>query len=222
MSLLERLPPTRLGLLRGRRQAARVARGVELVRRKREALVTELFRAARPAADARQVMAARAARAYPALLGALAAEGGAGVRTLGWPERSLEVVMRPARVWGIAFADLAVRAPARRSLEERGVTAAGAGPAVVEAAEEFEVLTDLLLDAAPKEQLLRRLAGAVARSSRQLRVLEQRVQPALAASLARVRQTLEEREREEHGRLRHVARRTRAMVESPTPAGPFA
>ena len=68
-----------------------------------------------------------------------------------------------------------------RTLNARGVTPAGAGPAPVQAAEEMERLAELLLNAAAREQVLRRLGEAVEQSSRLLRTLESRVVPALRA-----------------------------------------
>ena len=84
-------PTTRMNLLRAARRLERVTRGVGLLRKKREALVSELFRLARPAADARGEITNAARRAYPALLGALALHGRTGLRALAWPGRDLTV-----------------------------------------------------------------------------------------------------------------------------------
>ena len=81
------LAPTRLNLVRAVRRLERLSRGAAVLRRKREALVTELFHLARPAADAREQISAAALRAYPQLAGALAQHGQAGVRAIGWPGR---------------------------------------------------------------------------------------------------------------------------------------
>ena len=53
---------------------------------------------------------------------------------------------------------------------------------------------------------MRRLGDAVASTTRHLRTLEQRVAPRLAREIASVRRALEEREREERIRLKHVQR----------------
>lgn len=148
---------TRQNLLRCRRRLERVTKGVSLLRRKREALVAELFRIARPAADQRVSIGDRAAHAYPALLAALAGEGSAGLRVIGWPWRELRVEIRPAQVWGIPIAELLQRPPIRRSLAARGTPPGSTGTAPVTAATEFEQLIELLLDAANRETLLRRL-----------------------------------------------------------------
>ena len=89
-----------------------------------------------------------------------------------------------------------------------------AGPAAAAAASEFEQLADLLLDAAPREMLLQRLGQALAQTTRQVNTLERRLAPGLTSQVVHVRRTLEEREREERFRLRHVrAARCRRAAE---------
>lgn len=201
------LAPTRMNLLRAARRLARVRKGVQLLRRKREALVTELFRIARPAADARAQIEQRTRRAYPALLRALSLHGQAGLVALGWPARDVSVTIEAGSVWGIPVARLIDRRPLVRSTLARGTAPGSTGPAAAAAASEFENLTDLLLDAAPREMLLRRLGEALARTSRQVNTLERRLAPQLAGAIAGVRSALEEREREEHVRLQRLRHR---------------
>ena len=206
MNTTARLAPTRMNLLRARRQLRRVQQGADLLRRKREALVAELFRAARPALDARAAIADRLRQAYPDLLDALARHGHAGLRALGTPERDLALEVVPTRIWGIPVAEIARRPETRRSVRSRGVNPGAAGPAATETAVRFEILTELLIDAAPRELRVRRLGDALAQTSRLLHALEQRVAPALARAIDTLRQTLDEREREERVRLRHLRR----------------
>lgn len=77
------------------------------------------------------------------------------------------------------------------------MTPTGVGPAPIVAAEEFERLSDLLLNVAARGQLLHWLGDAVARSLRLLRTLKTRLAPSPTADLATIRRTLDEREREE-------------------------
>jgi H(+)-transporting ATP synthase subunit D len=206
MSSRTRPAATRQNLLALQRRLDRVDKGTGLLRRKREALAAELFRLARPAASARASIAARAATAYPVLVGALAREGAPGLRALGWPGRDLKVAIRSTQVWGIAVAEILDRPPLRRTLQARGVAPPGVSASAEEAATAFEELAELLLDAANREALLRRLGEALARTSRQVNTLERRLGPALRADLGAIRRTLDEREREEHLRLERLLR----------------
>jgi V/A-type H+-transporting ATPase subunit D len=192
-----------MNFLRTARRLERVTRGVGLLRRKREALVAELFGIARPAADARAQIAAAARRAYPALLGALTAQGRLGLRPLGWPTRELAVEMEPGSIWGIPVSQITARPPLVRTLAARATAPGLIGPDAAAATGAFEHLAELLLDAAPREMLIRRLGEALAQTSRQVNTLERRLAPALASAVIGIRRALDEREREERLRQKH-------------------
>ncbi len=202
MSHLLDTRPTRLELLRSRRKLIRVREGADLLRRKREALVRELLEHARPAVNEREAIGRAAAVAYPALVEALAQEGVAGVSAAAEPLRDVTVRMRSTQVWGLAVGSVEEAPILVRSLEARGTAPGPTSPATIDAAEAFERLAQVLLEAAPRETLLRRLGQAVAQTSRQVRALERRVEPALVSAVATITSLLEEREREEHLRLR--------------------
>ena len=202
-----RLVATRSTLLRARTQLDRVRRGADAVSRKRQALVGHLFRIARPAIDARTEIAQRVNEAAGALFDALAVNGLDALRSVGLPPRELTVDVTPAQIWGVPVADVQAVEKVRRTLEARGITAASAGRELTAAADAYERLADVLIAAAPRELRVARLADAVASTSRQLRLLRERVEPRLVSQIAAVAHTLEEREREEHLRLKHLQRR---------------
>jgi len=204
--------PTRMNLLRIARRLDRVARGGSLLRKKREALVARLFGLARPARDARARIAEASRTAYAALLPALARHGDAGLRAIGWPTRAVTVDVESEMVWGIPVATITRRSPLARTLGARATAPAGIGPAAIGAAQAFETLVELLLDAAPGEALLRRLGEALAQTSRQVNSLERRVAPALARNLTTIRRVLDEREREERWRETHLGPGQKACV----------
>lgn len=199
--------PTRSGLVRASARLERVQKGRELLNRKREALITELFRSARPALDARKQVEDRTNQAYAALLQALATRGESALRSYAWPKREVRVDLEQKQIWGIAVPILVSHSPIRRTLTGRGTTAASVGPAAAQAGTEFEGLVELVLESLPKEQLVRRLGTALGKATRQVNTLQLRVEPALTSELHALRGMLEERERDERSRLRHVLRR---------------
>lgn len=198
--------PTRYNLIRSKRRLERVRHGTDLLLRKRQALVGELFGLASAAVDARAGVEQGAQAFYPALLRALGVHGAGDLTVTGWPRREVEVEIRTTRTWGIGVAEIVERAPVRRGLPARGTAPALMGPAGAEAAESLEALIELLLDAASREMLIRRLGHALSHTSRQLHTLEQRVAPDLSAQITRTRRILEEREREEHARVKQLLR----------------
>lgn len=201
-----REPATRFALVKARRGRERVDRALDLLSRKRLALVAELFRLAAPALDAREEVGRAALAAYAALLEALATRDRDELRAAAWPGRELEVELRRTEIWGVEAAEITDRPPVRRSLPARGTHPGATGPGAAAAADAFERLVELLLDAATREARLRRLGDALARTSRQLNTLEQRVLPRMERRIREIQRTLEEREREEHQRIRRILR----------------
>lgn len=199
-----------------RRRLDRTTRGAALLKRKRESLVAELLRRARPAVVSREAIDEEARAAWRALWQALAAEGSEALMVAGWPERELHVDLETQDVRGLRI--VALRQPPRvaRSLAARGVLPAPGEAAGQQAARAFESLVERLVEAAPKEQAMRRLGQALARATRLVNTLERQVAVRLAADAAAIRRTLDEREREERGRTRRLIARRRGGA---TPAG---
>lgn len=202
-----RLAPTRSNLQALARRRHRVQRGASLLRRKREVLVRELFRIARPALEARDEIADDARQAYAQLLTALSVHGEPELRALGLPERELPIEVEVTSAWGVEVPTFGPPPHLVRSLGMRDQAAATVGPAAEEATTAFERLVERLVAAAPRELLLERLGEHLARTTRQVNMLEQRLAPRLEADHAEMRRVLEEREREDHVRLRALLRR---------------
>jgi V/A-type H+-transporting ATPase subunit D len=207
VSTLRRTPPTRHNLLRVRRRLARVRTAAELLARKRSALVNELFRTARPVLEAREAAEWQAAVAFSALLSAQGDRGPSLLQALALPAREVRVKLRLTESWGLPAADIVGHDPVRRASSERHVAPGSTGPAAAATAAEFEALTELLLNTASRELLIRRLARALAETSRRVNLLERRVAPRLSAEMTRIEATLEEREREEQLRYRRLLER---------------
>jgi vacuolar-type H+-ATPase subunit D/Vma8 len=112
----------------------------------------------------------------------------------------VEVEMTVTESWGVASGAVQRLTPIRRTVEGRGQAPPLTGPAAAAAAGAFEQMIELLLDAASTELLLRRLAEALRRTSRQVNTLENRVAPGLSSEIHRVRALLEERA-QDHTRL---------------------
>jgi V/A-type H+-transporting ATPase subunit D len=206
------VPATRSGLVRASAQLGRVQKGRELLNRKREALIRELFKSARPALNARQEVEERAGEAYRALLRALAARGQDSLQTYARPGREVTVELEHHQIWGISVPSVVSHTPLRRTLTARETAATAVGPAAAQSATEFERLVELILESLPKEQLVRRLGEALAKATRQVNTLQLRVEPALTTELTALRRMLEERERDERSRLRHVLRRRKNAI----------
>ena len=209
-------PATRSTLRRCARRLAQVQRGADLLKRKRQSLVDELFARARTAVASREAIDAQARRAWHAVWLALSSSGSSGLAPLGWPTREPDVELSAVELWGIRAVDLVAPPTTVRSLTARAVLPAPAEAAGHDAARAFEVLIEQLLTAAPREHMMRRLGHALSQTTRLVNTLEQRVAVRLSTDLAEMRRTLSEREREEHLRIKRlIARRVHASTRTP-------
>lgn len=208
-----RMAATRAGLLRQARRLDQVQRGAALLKRKRQALVQELFGRARTAIESREAIEAQALRAWRSVWLALSASGTQVLAPLGWPTREIDVDLRTFELWGVRAVELLHRPSLVRGVAARSVLPDPGAGVSHDAAREFETLLERVLDAAPQEQVVRRLGGALARTTRLVNTLEQRVAVRLAAEVTEIRRTLAEREREEQLRIKHlIGRRARSRA----------
>lgn len=207
-----RPPVTRSSLLRYARRLDQVQRGAALLKRKRQALIEELFARARTAVTSREAIDAQARRAWHSLWLALGATSGHGLTPMGWPTREIDVDLTAVEIWGLRAVELVNRPSLVRSLAARGVLPGPGEAASQDAARQFERLVEQLLDAAPREHMMRRLGQALSRTTRLVNTLERRVAVGLTADLAEIRRTLSEREREEHLRVKRLIARRHAIA----------
>ena len=211
-----RAPATRSSLLRVRRRLDQVHRGAALLKRKRQSLVDELFARARAAVTSREAIEVQARRAWRSMWMALASHGSDTATVIGWPTRQVDVALAARELWGLRVVELINRPTLVRSLAARGILPGIGEAASQEAARDFELLVEQLLDAAPREHVMRRLGQALSRTTRLVNTLEQRVAVSLSADLAAIRRTLGEREREEHVRIKRlIARRQSSSNATP-------
>ncbi len=74
-------------------------------------------------------------------------------------------------------------------------------------ADAYESQLELVLEVAASELRLRRLAEEIGKSTRRVNALEYAVIPRLIADRVRIQSVLEERERQDHFRLKRVKQR---------------
>jgi V/A-type H+-transporting ATPase subunit D len=137
---------------------------------------------------------------------ALAVDGPEAVASAGLASRrTIELQTTLRSIWGTKIVEVATDYVPRTS-GERGFSAAGASARIDETAERFEAALALLLRAAPLDRKLARLAEEIRRTSRRVNALEQRMLPSLEEQVQYIRGVLDQREREDVLRLKHLKR----------------
>ncbi len=203
---MEQISPTRSELLSRRAQIRLARQGADLLRAKREALVREFLSELQRFVDTREALSKELGLARQSLMRALAVDGTEAVLSAGLASRrAVELETSIRSIWGTKIVEVQTDYAPRMSAE-RGFSPEGSSARIDETAERFEAVLELLLRAAPLDRKLARLAEEIRRTSRRVNALEQRMLPALQEQVQYIRGVLDQREREDVLRLKHLKR----------------
>jgi V/A-type H+/Na+-transporting ATPase subunit D len=204
---MEQPNATRTELLALRARLTLAVLGRDLLNEKRDQLM-EQFRAVadtilagtdlldRTAAESRRALARAESRWGPEAVASAAMAGPSQI--------SLEATV--TSVMGVRIADISYEPPGR-PLHGRGYSLSGTDPLIDAAADRFEAQLELILDHAADELRLRRLAEEIGKATRRVNALEFVVIPEVEQRRRLVEGILEERERQDHFRLKRVKAR---------------
>ena len=110
--MAETISPTRMNLLQRQNQVKLAQQGVDLLKRKRDALVADFFNIVRRALAARQRLTKTAEEAYTLLALAKAVEGREVLESAALADpRRLEVNIETKNIWGTRIPTISTNAP---------------------------------------------------------------------------------------------------------------
>jgi V/A-type H+-transporting ATPase subunit D len=201
---MERVPPTRMGLLNTRARRGIAVEGTGLLRSKREALASDLFRLMHGLVAERERLEESLRIASKALTLARALDGKETLVSLalaGAREIPAEIVRR--KVWGIPTPEV-TWPRLLRSRDARGASPHSFNLGAAEAARAHEEALEILLTICSREIRLRRLGEEIQKTSRRINALEQFLIPRLDGEKSRIELALEEREREDRSRPKRI------------------
>jgi V/A-type H+-transporting ATPase subunit D len=191
-----------MGLLQTRARRRTATKGVGLLRSKREALASDVFRLAHGLLEGRERLESSLRKATRALTLARALDGEETLLSLAVAgAREIPVEIERRRIWGIPTPEVSGPRLLRAS-DARGASPQGASLGAAEAARSHEEALEILLHICSREIRLRRLAEELRKTSRRINALEQLLIPRLDGEAARIELALEEREREDLARLK--------------------
>jgi V/A-type H+-transporting ATPase subunit D len=192
--------PTRMNLLARRTQLGLALRGVDLLQKKRDALVREFFALVHDTLEARRQLNGAGREAHMALFLAKAYDGPREVDAL-----SLSIpILSDARadvenIWGTRVPRLEVAWP-------RGTTTSplGVGGRTLAAQIAFRELSRALIRVANTESRLRRIGEEIKKTARRVNALEQAVIPGIRSQIRYIQQVLDQQEQEDIFRLKRI------------------
>lgn len=189
-----------MNLLARRGQLGLAVRGVDLLQKKRDALVREFFGLIHETLEARRQLNAAGREAHMALFLAKAFDGPQEVEVL---SLSVPVISNAQaeveNVWGTRVPRLEVERP-------RGITVSplGVGGQTLAAQAAFRKLSEALLRVANTESRLRRIGEEIKKTARRVNALEQAVIPGIQSQIHYIQQVLDQQEQEDIFRLKRI------------------
>jgi V/A-type H+-transporting ATPase subunit D len=199
--------PTRMNLLARRGQYALAARGVNLLQKKRDALVQEFFNLVQAALEARRQLNEAGREAHMALILAKSFDGPQAVEILSLSVPGVSNVrVELENIWGTRVPDLTADWPPGAVVSPLFV---GGQTLVAQAA--FRKLGRALLRASNTESRLRRIGEEIKKTARRVNALELAVIPGLRSQIRYIRQVLDQQEQEDIFRLKRVKRKIEAQ-----------
>jgi V/A-type H+-transporting ATPase subunit D len=192
--------PTRMNLLARRNQLGLALRGVDLLQKKRDALVKEFFGMVHETLEARRQLNTAGREAHMALFLAKAFDGPQEVEVLSLSVPTLSDARAGLEnIWGTRVPELEVEWP-------RGTTVSplGVGGQTLVAQTAFRKLSRTLIQVANTESRLRRIGEEIKKTARRVNALEQAVIPGIRSQIHYIRQVLDQQEQEDIFRLKRI------------------
>src|SRR5438132_156543 len=203
-SMPEAVSPTRMNLLQRKQQAKVAVQGVDLLKRKRDALVADFFNIVRQSLVARERLTKACEEAYVMLALAKAWEGREALEAAAMADRREVLVDIDIRnVWGTKIPEVSVK-EVRRSLSERGHNPTTTSVRTVESAANFEEVLRAILEVAATEIKLKKIGQEIKKTTRRVNALEQVVIPRIMGEIRFITAVLEQRAREDVFRLKRI------------------
>lgn len=203
----EAISPTRMNLLQRQNQVKLAQQGVDLLRRKRDALVADFFNIVRRALEARKRLTQTAEDSYTLLGLAKAVEGREVLEAAALADpRRLEVGIDQKNVWGTRIPTITSDG-VRRTLLGRGQDPVSVTARTMESADRFEQVVAAFLNVASTEITLRKIGEEIKKTTRRVNALEQVVIPRVRGEIRYIRDVLEQRAREDVFRLKRIKKK---------------
>jgi V/A-type H+-transporting ATPase subunit D len=202
--MAEVVSATRMNLLQRRDQLRVAQQGVDLLKRKRDALVAGFFKIVRESLAARERLSAACREAYVMLTLAKAWEGREALEAAALPaRRDILVDIDIRNVWGTKIPEVTI-ADVRRPMMERGQNPVATSARTIESTGNFEEVLAAILAVAATEIKLRKIGEEIKKTTRRVNALEQVVIPRLRSETRYIASVLEQRAREDVFRLKRI------------------
>jgi V/A-type H+-transporting ATPase subunit D len=205
---MEEVRPTRSELLERRGQIQLAQQGMDLLKQKRDALLIEFMSVMDETLRLSGMLQKATAEAQYSLAVAKSVDGNVSVRSVAMATKGeVSVDMTGTKIMGVPVPVVTKGESPVRSSFTRGYSITGVSSRIDESADKFEHILDVIIEYADIETRLKRLGEEIQKTNRRVNALEQITVPSLREQVAYIRQTLDERAREDLFRLKKVKKK---------------
>ena len=200
----QNITPTRSELINVKRKIALSKSGYNLLKKKRDGLMYEIFAILPKVKSIRTDLVKRYAAAQESINLAAATEGAIAVRSVAYTvAKPPQVQLKEHNIMGVRVPKIAATS-VRHPLSERGYGLIGTSPAIDDAVGGYEALVEQVILAAELETAIKRLLDEVEKTKRRVNALEFKVLPELDETRKFIALRLEEMERESLFTLKRI------------------
>ena len=194
---------TRTNLLLLKEKSRSVEDSIGILKARRQALIQEFLNTVMPFIRSRDEIRNIYGKAIEELSLSLGREGKDNIESITFAaKRDMGIEIKEKSIWGLRYRDVATHETAVRMPDERGYDYFSATPHLEECINGFERILESMIELAAFESKLKRLGDEILKTTRKIRVLEERVLPDLKHRIKAIAQYLGERERESYYRLK--------------------
>jgi V/A-type H+-transporting ATPase subunit D len=205
---MEEVRPTRSELLERRAQIQLAQQGMDLLKQKRDALLIEFMSVMDETLRLSGMLQKATSEAQYSLAVAKSVDGNVAVRSVSMATKGdVSVDMTGTKIMGISVPVVTKGESPMRSSFTRGYSITGVSSRIDETADKFEKILDVIIEYADIETRLKRLGEEIQKTNRRVNALEQITVPSLREQVNYIRQTLDERAREDLFRLKKVKKK---------------
>jgi V/A-type H+/Na+-transporting ATPase subunit D len=205
---MEEVRPTRSELLERRAQIQLAQQGMDLLKQKRDALLIEFMSVMDETLRLSSMLQRATSEAQYSLAVAKSVDGNVSVRSVAMATKGdVSIDMTGTKIMGISVPVVTKGESPVRSSFTRGYSITGVSSRIDESADKFERILDVIIEYADIETRLKRLGEEIQKTNRRVNALEQITVPSLREQVNYIRQTLDERAREDLFRLKKVKKK---------------
>jgi V/A-type H+-transporting ATPase subunit D len=201
--MVDQANPTRSNLLFLKEKASAISENIGVLRSRRKALIKEFLDTGLLFIKSRDDIRGLYRKAISELRIAINRDGEDFISAVAdsMQERiNVDIVERT--LWGLRYRDVIYYEDPVRRPDERGYDFLSTSPHLEEGIYCYERIIEAMLNIARYESKLKRLASEITGTTKKIRVLEERVMPALLIKIRAISTYLSERERESYYRLK--------------------